>query len=90
MVKLEIDNAVLSIDSTRPDRHGVAKWTGDFASLSEWLPYQVGMFGHIVSDMPTPMDAIAALNAAGKKYQVIEGQEILDLPMPELPEGVMS
>jgi hypothetical protein len=90
MVKIEIDNAILSIDSTRPDQHGVATWDGDSANLSKWMPYQIGMFGHIVGDNPSPIDAIACLNTAGKKYRVIEGKEILDLPEPKLPKGAID
>ena len=89
MVRVKVDGVLLSIDSNRPDTHGIATWSED-TPLSAWLPLQYGMFGHRVGDNPTPMDAIAALKSASKEYQVIEGQEILDLPISELPEGAVS
>jgi hypothetical protein len=36
------------------------------------------------------MDVIHALIVSKKEYQVLEGQEILDLPIEPLPEGVIS
>lgn len=90
MIKIEIENAVLSIDSDKPDRYGAAVWSGESKELAEWLPAQYGMFGHYVGDNPCPSDAIHALIVAKKKYKVLEGQEILDLPMPPLPEGAIS
>ena len=86
----DLDHPILSIDSTEPDRHGVASWTGESTEISQWLPKQFGMFGHYVGDYPCPADAIHALIISGKKYQVLEGQDILDLPIEPLPEGVVS
>ena len=90
MIIIQIENAALSIDSKKPDEYGLAVWTGDSAELAVWLPRQYGMFGHRVGDNPAPMDAIAALITSGKKYRVVEGQETLDLPITELPEGAVS
>lgn len=89
MIKIEIGTAVLSIDSDSPGRRGIAVWAGDDQELAAWLPGRYGMFGHRVGDNPAPMDAIAALKTAGKKYEVLEGQEILDLPISPLPEGAV-
>lgn len=90
MIIIQIENATLSIDSKKPDEYGLAVWTGDSAELAEWLPRQYGMFGHRVGDDPAPMDAIAALVMSRKKFQIVKGQEILDLPITELPEGAVS
>lgn len=90
MIKIEIENAVLFLDSDKPNKCGAAKWAGDSTELAEWLPNQFGMFGHYVGDYPCPADAIHALIISGKKYRVTEGQEILDLPIEPLPEGVIS
>jgi hypothetical protein len=90
MIKIEIENAVLSINSDKPDKHGAATWAGDYQDLAQWLPNQFGMFGHYVGDSPCPCDAIHALIVGKKKYRVTEGQEILDLPIKPLPEGVIS
>jgi hypothetical protein len=87
MIRIEIENAVLSIDSDKPDRHGAAVWAGESQELAEWLPNQYGMFGHYVGDYPCPSDAIHALIVGKKKYKVLEGQEILDMPIKPLPEG---
>jgi hypothetical protein len=90
VIRIEIDDAVLFIDSDKPDKHGAAIWGGDYQDLAQWLPNQFGMFGHYVGDSPCPSDAIHALIVGKKKYQVTEGQEILDLPIEPLPEGVIS
>lgn len=90
MITIQIENATLSIDSNKPEKHGTVVWLGDSAELAQWLPRQYGMFGHRVGDNPAPMDAIAAMIASGKKYKVVEGQEILDLPVPELPKGAIG
>jgi hypothetical protein len=90
MIKIEIDNAVLLIDSDKPDKYGTAIWAGDYQALAKWLPNQYGMFGHHVGDNPAPMDVIHALIMAKKKYQVVEGKEILDIPITPLPDGAIG
>lgn len=90
MIIITIGNVMLSIDSKKPDEHGVAAWAGDSAKLAAWLPSQYGMFGHRVGDNPAPMDVIAALIASKKEFRVVRGQEILDLPIAPLPEGAIS
>ena len=91
MIRIEIEDAVLFLDSNHPDKCVVAKWAGDSTELAAWLPSQFGMFGHYVGDNPCPSDVIHALIVAGKKYRVTEGQEILDMPQePGVAEGVLS
>jgi hypothetical protein len=90
VIRIEIENAVLSIDSDKSDRHGAAVWAGDSIELAKWLPSRYGMFGHKVGDYPCPSDVIHALIVGKKKYKVLEGQEILDMPISELPEGAVS
>jgi hypothetical protein len=90
VIRIEIDDAVLFIDSDKPDKCGAVEWAGDSTELAQWLPNQFGMFGHYVGDNPCPRDAIHALIVGKKKYRVTEGQEILDLPIKPLPEGVIS
>lgn len=90
MVKIEIENAILTIAVDRPDKCGTAIWTGQATELADWLQYQIGTFGHVVGDNPCPIDAISALKMSGKKYRVVAGQEILDLPLMPLPDGAVS
>ncbi len=90
MIKIRIDNAELELSTDRPDIGTTPKWSGDYAELAKWLPGRYGMFGHRVGNYPYAMDVIHALIVSGKKYEVLEGQEILDLPIEPLPEGVVS
>ena len=90
MIIITIGNSVLTIDSNRPDEHGEAVWAGDSAELATWLPSRYGMFGHRVGDNPAPMDVIAALITSKKEYRVVQGLEILDLPIASLPDGAIS
>lgn len=90
MIKIQIEGAELSIDSDKPDKCGTATWTGESQELAAWLPNQFGMFGHYVGDNPCPCDVIHALIVAKKEYQILEGQDILDLPARELPPGRIS
>jgi hypothetical protein len=90
MIRIEIDDAVLSLKSAHPEEGSPPYWSGDSTELAKWLPSRYGMFGHYVGDYPAPMDVVHALIVAKKEYQVLEGQEILDLPIAPLPEGVIS
>jgi hypothetical protein len=90
MIRIEIDDAILSLNSAHPNEGSPPYWSGDSTELAKWLPGQFGMFGHYVGDYPCPSDTIHALIISGKKYRVTEGQEILDLPIEPLPEGVVS
>jgi hypothetical protein len=90
MIRIEIDDAILSLNSDHPEEGSPPYWSGDSTELAKWLPSRYGMFGHYVGDYPCPSDVIHALIVGKKKYKVLEGQEILDLPMSELPEGAIS
>jgi hypothetical protein len=90
VIRIKIDDAELELNTDRPDVGTTPKWSGDCAELALWLPGRYGLFGHRVGNFPYPMDVIHALIVSKKEYQVTEGQEILDLPIEPLPEGVIS
>jgi hypothetical protein len=90
MIKIEIDDAILSLDVDRPNIRSTPIWSGDSIELAKWLPGRYGMFGHRVGNFPYAADVIHALIVGKKKYKVLEGQDILDLPIPELSEGAIS
>jgi hypothetical protein len=90
LIKIKIENAVLSLDVEHPDKRGVAIWTGDYAEIAAWLPNQYGLRGHKVGENPSPRGVIHALIAGKKQHEIIEGKEILDLPEPKLPKGAID
>jgi hypothetical protein len=90
MIQIKIDDAILTLDVDRPDKRGVPIWTGDYAEIAAWLPNQYGLRGHKVGENPRPRDVIHALIAGKKRYEIIEGKEILDLPEPKLPKGAIE
>jgi hypothetical protein len=90
MIQIKIDDAILTLDVTRPDKRGTAIWTGNYAEIAAWLPRRYGMRGHKVGENPRPRDVIHALIVGRKQYEVIEGKEILELPSKPLPEGAID
>jgi hypothetical protein len=82
----------IAIDADRPYQHAETTYTGDEEDwIAEWLPDQYGMRGKPVGDNASPIDAVAALSAATwLKWEVVSGQEILDLPDPSLPPGAIA
>lgn len=85
-------DAVISIDSNLPDHSGVATWTGnDAASIADWLTSQYGMYGKPVGENPSPIDLIHSLTkATWLEWEIVEGRDILDLPVSELPPGAIA
>jgi hypothetical protein len=87
LVQIEI-----AIDADRPCQHGQTTYEGDKESwIADWLPDQYGVRGKPVGDDASPVDLVAALAAANwLNYDILEGEEILDLPEPELPPGAIA
>jgi hypothetical protein len=90
VIKIQIDDAILSLDVDLPDVRAAPIWSGDSTELAKWLPRQYGLFGHRVGNFPRAMDVIHALIVSGKEYQIIEGQDVDNYPTPELPPGAIS
>lgn len=84
-------DATISVDSDSPDRSGNATWSGkDAALLSDWITNQYGMYGHRVGENPNPADLNSALIAATwLDWEIVEGEEILEMPRQKLPPGAM-
>ena len=82
---------VISIDSDAPARGGVTTYEGDDAHLvDQYLQWQYGLYGKMLGEEPSPSDMIHTLTGlTWLKWEILEGKEILDLPVPELPPGAM-
>jgi hypothetical protein len=82
----------ISIDTNLPYARGRTTWDGDnLALVADWLPDQYGKRGKPVGDEPSPIDLIHALTlATWLEWEIVEGKEILDLPVPELPLGAIA
>lgn len=82
----------ITVDSSQPYKSGKTKYEGaDKALISDWLPDQYGMYGKRVGDDAKPINVIAALTSATwLKWEIISGQEILDLPAPPKRPGVKN
>lgn len=82
----------ITIDADLPYERGDTKFEGEqSASIADWLSDQYGMYGHRVGDDASPIDLVAALTAATWiEWEIISGEEILDLPVPPLPPGAIS
>ena len=74
----------ISVDSTEPYKRGKTTYQGtDKALISNWLPDQYGMYGKTVGDDASPINVVSALTSATwLEWEIISGQEILDLPAP--------
>jgi hypothetical protein len=86
-VRIEIE-----IAATRPYQHAETTYIGDDEDwISEWLPDQYGVRGKPVGDDASPIDTNAALVAAAwLEWEIVLGQEILDMPEPPLPPGAIA
>lgn len=84
--------ATISIDSTQPYKAGKTTYEGtDKALMREWIPDQYGMRGKRVGDNASPADLNHALMAATwLEWEIISGQEILDIPEQSLPPGAIA
>jgi hypothetical protein len=87
LVRIEI-----TIEAERPYQHGATTFDGDEEGwIADWLPDQYGVRGKPVGDEASPVDLVAALAAANwLNYDILEGEEILDLPEPQLPPGAIA
>ncbi len=79
----------ISVDSEQPFQSGKTTYEGDDKSLiSKWLPDQHGMYGKTVGDDVKPINLVSVLRAATwLEWEIISGQEILDLPVPPKRPG---
>jgi hypothetical protein len=84
-------DVTITIDSAKPDKYGKTTYGGaDSSLISQWLPNQHGMYGHRVGDEANPLDVSAALSAATWiEWEILEGEEILDMPRQKLPPGAV-
>jgi hypothetical protein len=74
----------ITVNSTQPYKSGKAIYEGaDKALISNWLPDQHGMYGKTIGDDVSPANIVAVLTSATwLDWEIISGQEILDLPAP--------
>ena len=79
----------ITVKSTQPYQCGKTTYSGaDKALISNWLPDQYGMRGKQVGDDARPTDLVAALTkATWLEWEIISGQEILDIPAPPSRPG---
>jgi hypothetical protein len=79
----------ISVNSSQPCKSGKTIYEGaDKALIANWLPDQYGMYGKRVGDDANPINIFAALTSATwLKWEIISGQEILDLPAPPKRPG---
>jgi hypothetical protein len=87
LVRIEI-----AIDADRPHQHGETTYDADEEGwIADWLPDQYGVRGKPVGDDASPIGLVAALSVATwLSWEIIEGESILDLPVPELPPGAIA
>lgn len=92
MFRVLVDSTIeVTIAATRPHQHAQTTYTGDDdGRFADWLPLQYGHRGKRVGDDASPVGLVAALTQAKIEFEITEGAEILDLPVPELPEGAIS
>jgi hypothetical protein len=85
-------DATVSIETIVPYMGGMTTWNGDdLALITDWLPDQYGMRGKPVGDEPSPIDLIHAITlTTWLEWEIIEGKEMLDVPVPELPSGAIA
>jgi hypothetical protein len=85
-------DAKISIETDMPEQSGTTTWSGDDSDMiSDWSIGQYGMYGHYIGENPTPISLVHALTVAiWLEWEIIEGKEILDIPLEELPPSAIS
>lgn len=92
MFKVLVNSTIeVAIAATRPHQHAQTTYKGDEdGRFADWIPLEYGVRGKRVGDDASPLDLVAALTKSKLKWEIIEGAEILDLPITELPKGAVS
>jgi hypothetical protein len=92
MFKISAMKHLFSIESIEPETPGKVSIEGIAPILAAtWIESLYGMYGHgLDSKMERPIDLFMGISQSGLDYEIIEGHEILDLPLEEIPEGSRS
>jgi hypothetical protein len=85
-----VDGTIISIDSDLPEKWGLMQIEPESQELREQISLWSGLRGISLDDKSNcPVDLEAGLLIEKIPFEVIEGAEILDLPLEELPPGAV-
>jgi hypothetical protein len=89
MFVVKVRDHIVSIDSNHPDKGGSVQITGkNPAEIRRWISTMSGMRGiGLDGDYAAPSDLDAGLDYLKESFEILEGKEILDMPMDKLPDG---
>jgi hypothetical protein len=91
MFVVKVKNHTIAIDSDDPEQHAEMKIEGeDPASIHSWVGKLYGMRGVGLDEWANcPIDLMSGIMDSKESYEILQGKEILDMPLEELPEGAV-
>lgn len=98
MFKIEFSRkqASVSLDVNDPNDYAEQKWEARNAMAIDILKRNLdrasGAFGHLLSDITTPIDLYYALFTNLERFSpvVVEGAELVEVYDPGIPEGAVT
>jgi|GEM_PF-5942862 len=89
MIRFKLDCGEIICDTSDSDEVIVCQIDGDEQIIREMIDGRRGLYGHAVFlSSTTPIDLKACLMKNNISFEVVEGQEILDLYRRNLPKNV--
>jgi hypothetical protein len=91
MLVVKVRDHVVSIDSDHPDKPAPLQIEGDNPDeIRRWISGMCGFRGiGLDGESEAPSDLIAGLCVEKADFEILEGEEILDIPTEELPAGAV-
>jgi hypothetical protein len=88
----KLSTVEISIDSKIADASGSTTFRGEYAdSVARWLKTESGYQGHLVGELASPINvAIAISRATWLTFEIVTGFEILQVPVPPVPDVCYS
>jgi hypothetical protein len=86
MFKIQVEDSIVSIDVAAPDEAGKIECS-DLALMAT-LSNTFGLHTTL-GESASPEALEAAVKKLGLKYEIIEGADILDMPIQPMPDGAI-
>jgi hypothetical protein len=89
MFVVKTKNHVISIDSDHPDKVAPLVIEGDNPNeIRGWIATMCGFRGiGLDGESEAPLDLNSGLIKSKTPFEILEGEEILDIPTQKLPDG---